>query len=71
MRTGVPSRPKVSRMLVLQIALVGEVEQLLVVAETDKRRGLGGSLGHVVDFQPLALVGGRLHPGRGLGQNVV
>ena len=38
MMMGVPSRPNTLRMLVFQIPLVGEVEELRVVAEHDEVR---------------------------------
>ena len=57
--------------LVFQIPLVGEVEQLLVVAEDDEVGRLHAHLRHVVDLQALALIGRRLYACRCLCQNVV
>ena len=48
--------------LVFQVSLIREVEELLVVAENDKVRGLDAHLGHVIDLQAAALIRGRLHP---------
>ena len=50
--------------LVLQIPLVGEVEQLARRCRSTTKVGrLDAHLGHVVDLQPAALVGGRLDAG--------
>lgn len=54
--------------LVLQIPLVGKVEQLRLVAEKYKCRRLGRGLGHVVNFKALTLVGGGLYTGCGVSQ---
>ena len=48
--------------LILQIALVGEVEQARVVAEDDKVRRLHADLRHIIDLQAASLVRGRLRP---------
>ena len=57
--------------LVLQIPLIGEMEQPGIVAEADKVGGLDAGLGHIVDLQPPAPVRRRLNPGLGVGQNAI
>lgn len=57
--------------LVFKIPLVGKVEQLGPVAEENEGRRFGRSLGTVVDFQPLSLVGRGLDTGSGIGKHVV
>ena len=47
------------------------MEQVGTVHENDERRRLGACLGHIVDLQAAALVRGGLHPGSGVGQDVV
>ena len=70
MRTGVPSRPKVEPDLVLQIPLIGKVEQLGRRLQKQTKCGRPDArLGHVVDLQAAALVRGGLHPGGGIGQH--
>ena len=44
------------------------MEQTGIVAEADEVGGLNPHLGHIVDLQPPALVGGGLDPGGGVGQ---
>ena len=56
---------------VLDVPLVGEVEQLRRVAEQDEGGGSHLGLGHVVDLESLALVRGRLDAHHGLTQHVV
>ena len=48
---------------VFQIALVGEVEQLCIVAEDHKGGGCRTDLRHIVDLQVSALIRGGLHAG--------
>ncbi len=47
------------------------MEKVFFVYKADECGWLGGRLGHVVDLQPAALVGGRLDSGGGHGQHVV
>ena len=47
--------------VILDIALVGEVEELPAVAEDHKMGRADAGLGHVIDLQPASLVRGRLN----------
>ena len=46
--------------MILQISLIGEVEQSRVIAEADKVGRLHPRLGHIIDFKPPPLVRRRL-----------
>ena len=52
-------------------SLIGKVEQLRVVAECDKGRRRHGCLSHIVYFQALALVRGRLYAVDRVGKHFV
>jgi hypothetical protein len=47
------------------------MEQLTAIAEYYKIRRADAGLSHIVDFQPAALVGGRLHSRLGIRKNIV
>ena len=57
--------------IVLQVALIGEVEELDVVAEEDEGGGRDRDLRHIVDLESLALVRGGLNLHRCLGKQLV
>ncbi|MPM98562.1 hypothetical protein SDC9_145750 [bioreactor metagenome] len=57
--------------LIFEIPLIGEVEQPRVVAEHHEMRGADAHLGHIIDLQPAALVGGGLDAGLCVGEDVV
>ena len=57
--------------LVLDIPLVREVEKVGTVTENNKRRRLCRSLGNVIEFKALALVGRGLHLRGGVGEHIV
>jgi len=56
---------------VFNVALIGEVEELHVVTEDNEGGGSRRDLSHIVDLQPLALVGGGLISHHSLAENVV
>ena len=57
--------------LVVKIPLVAIVEQILAIDKADEGWRASGSLRHILNFQPPALIRRRLHPGRGGGKHVV
>ena len=64
MMMGVPSRPNTLRIWFSRYRLIGEVEELFVVAEHDEVGRLDADLRHIIDLQAAALVRGGLDPGR-------
>ena len=64
-------KPEHSPDLILDISLIGKMEQPRVVNEDDKRGRFRPGLSHVIQLEPPSFVRGGLHPRRGVREDVI